>query len=62
MEKRYRVHRFEIRMSRDQARLEDYLNKIEGGIVSVIPNVKSRFSFGGFVDYVNFLYIIERVG
>ena len=61
MEKRYRVHRFEIRMSSDQVRLEDYLNKIEGEIISVISNVKSRFTFGGFVDYVNFLYIIERV-
>ena len=49
-------------MSSDQARLEDYLNKIEGEIISVIPNVKSRFTFGGFVDYVNFLYIVERVG
>ena len=36
---RYRVHRFDIRMTRDQSRLEQFLNSLEGEIVAIIPNV-----------------------
>jgi len=30
MVKKYRVHRFDIRMSRDQVYLENFLNSLEG--------------------------------
>ena len=33
----YRVHRFDIRMEKDQDRLEDFLNSLAGEIVSIIP-------------------------
>ena len=36
---KYRVHRFNISMTRDQANLEQFLNSLEGELVSIIPNV-----------------------
>jgi hypothetical protein len=36
---KYRVHRFSIRMTADQAKLEQFLNSLEGEIIAIIPNV-----------------------
>lgn len=57
---KYRVHRFDIKMDKDQAKLEQYLNSIEGEIVSIIPNVKPTFRPMGATANVNFLYIVEK--
>jgi hypothetical protein len=54
---KYRVHRFAIRMTRDQDRLEQFLNSLEGEVVAVIPNV-THFP----ITSVNFLLIVEKVG
>jgi hypothetical protein len=54
---KYRVHRFNIRMTRDQSRLEQFLNSLEGEIVAIIPNV-TPFP----ATFVNFLLIVEKVG
>jgi len=57
---KYRVHRFEIDMKRDQDRLEDFLNKLKGEIVSIVPNVKPVFKGMGATAEVDFLYIVEK--
>lgn len=59
--RKYRVHRFDIRMSKDQKPLEDFLNSLDGEIISIIPNVKSHFTMGGMGARVSFLYIVERI-
>jgi hypothetical protein len=38
---KYRVHRFEIDMTKDQNRLEDFLNNLDGEVVSIIPSINS---------------------
>lgn len=53
---KYRVHRFEIRMTRDQHKLEDFLNKLEGELVAIIPNVTPMPA-----TYVDFVLIVERI-
>lgn len=55
---RYRVYRFDLRMTEDQSRLEQFLNSLQGEVVAVIPNV--TVGFGGF-PRVNFLLIVEKV-
>ncbi|MCB9136167.1 MAG: hypothetical protein H6636_12120 [Anaerolineales bacterium] len=56
---KYRVHRFELKMTRDQARLEHFLNSLEGEVVSIIPNVAPvLFSLHAHVDFV---LIIEKI-
>ena len=53
----YRVHRFRIKMTHDQARLEQFLNGLEGEIVAIIPNVRTVIWF----TYVDFLMIVELI-
>ena len=56
MKARYRVHRFDIRMTSDQSKLEQFLNSLEGEIVAIIPNVTPLPA-----TYVDFLLIVEKV-
>jgi len=58
MKARYRVHRFDIRMAKDQSKLEQFLSSLEGEVVAIIPNV----TMGPFwFHYVNFLLIVEKI-
>jgi hypothetical protein len=54
---KYRVHRFNIRMTRDQSTLEQFLNSLEGEVVAIIPNV-TPFP----ATFVDFLLIVEKLG
>ncbi len=56
MRKRHRVHRFDIRMTRDQGRLEQFLNSLEGEVAALIPNVTPVPATD-----VDFLLIVEKV-
>lgn len=52
---KYRVHHFKIRMTHDQKKFEDFLNSLEGEVVSIIPNVHPG------IVHVDFLLIVERI-
>jgi len=56
---RYRVHRFDLRMTRDQGRLEEFLNGLEGEVVAIVPNVTVRIFW---IHRVDFVLVIERLG
>ncbi|MGD2147930.1 MAG: hypothetical protein PVH41_14640 [Anaerolineae bacterium] len=53
----YRVHRFPMRMTKDQDRLEEFLNGLEGEVIAIVPNVSSVL---GDFCHVDFLLIVER--
>ena len=36
---RYRVHEFSLKMTKDQDKLELFLNSLDGEVVAIIPNV-----------------------
>ena len=55
-EMKYRVYRFDIKMTRDQGRLEQFLNSLKGEVVTIIPNVTPVPA-----TYVDFLLIVEKV-
>ena len=57
---KYRVHQFNIRMTKDPGKLEQFLNNLEGEVIAIIPNVDTVFLYYG--AKVNFLLIIEKVG
>jgi len=61
MKARYRVHRFDIKMTTDQTKLEQFLNNLEGEVTSIIPNVTPKFTPGGMGASVDFLLIVEKV-
>lgn len=52
---KYRVYRFDIKMTKDQGRLEQFLNSLEGEVVTIIPNVTPMPA-----TYVDFLLIVEK--
>jgi hypothetical protein len=56
---KYRVHRFDLSMTADQSKLEQFLNSLEGEIIAIIPNVAMGFFE---TSRVNFLLIVEKVG
>lgn len=57
---RYRVHRFNIDMTKDQNKLEQFLNDLEGEVIAIIPSVDPKFTPGGMGAKVNFLLIVEK--
>ena len=57
---KYRVHRFELKMTADQSKLEQFLNSLNGEVITIIPNVTvTPFILTAQVD---FLLIVEKLG
>ncbi|MFN2195363.1 MAG: hypothetical protein ACK2UW_04485 [Anaerolineales bacterium] len=56
---KYRVHRFDLKMTADQSKLEQFLNSLQGEVVAIIPNVALSFFW---VHQVDFVLIVEKVG
>ena len=50
-------------MENDQNKLEQFINNLEGKVVSIIPNIKrtSLFQIYGLTDKIDFLLIIEKI-
>ena len=58
---RYKVHKLEVRRDDMKEKLENFLNRLSGEIISVLPNVRPTFQLMGATAKVDFLLIIERV-
>jgi len=58
---KYRVHRFDLDMNKDQSRLEVFLNGLDGDVISIIPSVNPKFTAGGMGAKVSFLLIVEKI-
>ncbi len=56
---KYRVHRLEVTKDNLQERLEQFLNNLDGEVVSVLPNVTQYFLCYG--AKVNYILIVEKV-
>ena len=55
---KYKVHRYDLKMTTDQHSLEHFLNSLAGEVVAIIPNVTIWFFWAHRVD---FLLIVEKV-
>ena len=56
---KYRVHRLEVNKENMQERLEELLNRLDGDVVAVMPNVRPYFlCYGSQVDYV---IVVEKL-
>ncbi len=60
MKVRYRVHRFDIDMTKDQRKLEQFLNSLDGVVVAIIPSVNLKFTVRGATATVRFLLVVEK--
>ena len=58
---KYRVHRFDVVMRKDQARFEQFLNSLEGEVISVIPGVSPSWTFGGMGARTRYFWVIEKL-
>jgi len=59
----YRVHKFVINMDEDRDKLEEFLNDLEGEVITIIPNVRatSLSQIAGTANKVDFLFIVEQI-
>jgi len=55
---KYKVHRFDLKMTTDQHELEQFLNSLAGEIIAIIPNITLGFLWAHKVD---FLLIVEKL-
>jgi len=59
MRNKYKVHIVDIETAKDKDRLEQFLNGLEGDVVSVIPNISTFFLFYG--AKVKSAFVIEKL-
>jgi hypothetical protein len=53
-----KVHRLDIKMTADPAKLEEFLNNLAGEVIAIIPNVSVGFLA---LPQVDFLLIVEKL-
>lgn len=58
----YEVHRFDINMEDDSAKLEEFLNGLRGEVVAIVPNVRATTlaQIYGVTRKVDFLLVVVR--
>ena len=61
MKTKYKIHHFELNMTKDKDKLELFLNSLNGEVVAIIPNVQPKFMLMGATAVVDFLLIIEKI-
>lgn len=61
--KSYRVHRLEVKDKNVHSTLEQFLNELEGEVVSILPIIKkgSLPQIYGVTGRVDFLMIVEKI-
>lgn len=57
---KYRVHRLDVNKNNMQTELEQFLNRLNGEVISVLPNVRPTFQIMGATAKVDFLLIVEK--
>ena len=57
----YRVHRLEVKQETAQLKLENFLNQLEGEILSIIPFTTPIFKGMGATAQVTFVLVVEKV-
>lgn len=58
---KYRVHRIEVNSDNMQEKLEQFLNKLDGEVISIIPNVRPVFQLMGATSKIDFVLIVEMM-
>ena len=60
---KYKVHRMEINLEKDQDKLEQFLNNLRGEVVSIIPNIAKTnlLQIYGVTRKINFILIVEKI-
>ncbi|MDG1276532.1 MAG: hypothetical protein P8O16_04575 [Algoriphagus sp.] len=57
---KYKVHRLEVKHDTMQEKLEQFINKLDGEVISVLPDIRPTMMFLGGSAKVDFLLIVEK--
>lgn len=57
---KYTVHRIDVKSDTMQEKLENFLNKLDGEVISIIPNVRPTFQLMGATVKINYLLVVEK--
>ncbi len=62
--KKYRVHRLGVKGEDVYNKLEQFLNDLEGEVISILPHIKKNSlpQIYGVTSRVDFLMIVEKIG
>ena len=60
---KYRVHRLDVKSDNMQEKLEQFLNNLDGEVISLIPNYAKTtlFQIYGVTSKIDFVLILEKV-
>ena len=58
---KYRVHRIDVKTDNMQEKVEDYINKLDGDLISIIPNVRPTFQVIGATAKIDFVLVVEKL-
>ena len=58
---KYRVHRINVKTDNMQEKIENYLNKLDGDIISIVPNVRPTFQGMGATAKIDFVLVVEKL-
>ena len=58
---KYHVHRIDVRSNKMQEKLENFINKLEGDVISIIPNVRPTLLGMGATARVDIVLIVEKL-
>ena len=58
---KYQVHRLEVMEDTVQEKLEAFLNRLQGEVLSVIPYSTPKFQAMGATSKIKFLLIVEKI-
>jgi hypothetical protein len=56
---KYRVHHLEVSKDNMQEKLEQFLNKLDGEVISIVPNVTQFFMMYG--AKITYLLVVEKI-
>jgi len=59
---KYRVHQLEVKKGTAQEKLQNFLKKLEGEILAIVPYISPTFQLMGATSKVDFLLIVEKSG
>ena len=58
---KYHVHRLEVKKDTAQEKLEQFINRLDGEVLSIIPITSPSFQGMGATSKVDFLLIVEKI-
>ena len=58
---KYQVHRIDVKSDNMQDKLEKFINRLNGDVVSIIPNVRPVFQGMGATAKIDFILVVEKL-